>query len=81
MIVTPLALEILLQSYCSAAPFERHDTQPAKEARAMLFYNDMIDRQDEYCTATERGRFYIKHLLSVPFPIVDFRIPDAGDPA
>ncbi len=76
MLGTPLTLEVLLHSYFSAAPFERHATESAKEARARLFRNNMIDREDEHCQATERGRFFIKHLLSVPFPVMSFHIPE-----
>ncbi len=80
MIGSPHTLEMLLHAYYSVAPYPRHDTDVAKAGRQYLFANGLIDREDELCTATSKGRFFVEHLLSVPFPVETYRIPDAQEP-
>ncbi|GEM70918.1 MULTISPECIES: hypothetical protein [Sphingomonas] len=80
MIGSPLNLEMLLHAYYSAAPYPGC-SKPISEGRAMLFRHGLIDCEDAMCRATEKGRFFVGHLLAVPFPVETYRIPDAGDPA
>jgi hypothetical protein len=79
MIGSPSNLEVLLHSYYSPAPHDRHDAPAIVEGRRHLFRHGMIDREDQFCRCTAKGEYFISHLLSVPFPKTSYYIPEADD--
>lgn len=83
MINSPVNLEILLHCYYSPEPPPRYNAPATKEGVLYLLNQDMIkitgyvaaESKDIYGT-TEKGEFFIKHLMTVPFPISTWSIPD-----
>lgn len=75
---TPSNLEVLLYCYYSAEVHPRYSTQAVQEGLQYLLDNDMI-RPNEDATkthyVTDKGIFYIKHLMVVPFPVNTWSIP------
>ena len=83
MINSPVNLEILLHCYYSPEPLPRYDAPATKEGVLYLLRNDMIsiegyvkEESKDIYRATAKGEFYIKHLMTVPFPISTWSIPD-----
>lgn len=75
-IVSPSNLELLL--HCHVSP-EQHPRLEAKAIKGGLEYlqgHGMIERYDRTWTTTEKGKFYIEYILSIPFPEQSFRIPE-----
>ena len=42
----------------------------------MLQEAGLIERDDRHYTTTAKGKFYLDHLLSIPFPERTFHIPE-----
>lgn len=74
--MTPLELDILLHYYCCANDYRDGDfSAPAVRQTIELFKHMenpllMVDHEPTHATykLTERGHFYIRHLLSIPLP-------------
>ena len=73
---SPSNLEVLLHMHVSPSPHPRSDAPAVVEAIAELLEAGMICRDDRHYTTTDKGKFYIEHLLSIPFPVRTFSIPD-----
>lgn len=87
--VTPLEVEIVIACYCggdggadAARLSYGHDASwhspAAMNARERLINNDIIHTD---CTLTQRGRFWLEHILNTPFPVEHkaFTIPARGE--
>lgn len=74
---SPLELEMLLQSSYRADMLEADIpvTEPHREALHLLVKHGLCELHDNTLKATEKGRFFINHLLAQPFPEVTYRIP------
>jgi hypothetical protein len=75
----PLNAELLLHSHCIAAPMPRMDAPAVRESVEFLLTEGMIelylpDGPDRYRT-TDKGRFFIEHLMAVQFPVQRWEIP------
>lgn len=75
MIRTPLQLQFLLHCHCYPEPHEMIHVLAWQDARDFLINNEMIEIHTKATTLSEcvfittaKGKFYIDHLLSVPFP-------------
>lgn len=79
MIGCILNLELLLHYYCSKEPFDpnRMHTQAVIDGMKFLLEQGMIDRID-FPSVTEKGQAFVSHLLSVPFPVTQWVIPDGS---
>lgn len=75
MLHTPLNLEILIHFHCIAAPFPRRGAPAVEDGIKYLVANGLLDRAD-YPHVTDKGQFMLQHLLSVPFPVQRWEIPD-----
>lgn len=77
-IQTPLNLGVLLHHYYSPKPYSP-DTEVGRRANNYLLANGMIREgaaKDVY-DLTEKGQFYIRHILDVlPFPETTYYIPE-----
>jgi len=68
-ILTPLQLEVMLRAYYSPSLVENADCGPQREAYKMLGAHDMLEvKHSSLVTVTEKGKVYIEHILSIPFP-------------
>lgn len=72
---SPSSLEVLLHMHVSPSPHPRSDAMAVKHAISDLLEAGMIQRDDRHYTTTDKGKFYIEHLLSIPFPVRTFSIP------
>lgn len=71
-----LKLEMLLKYYYSPRP-EFNNSTVVNEGRLYLYTQGLIDRSDEMASITEKGRFFIEHLLKkVPLPERTYFIPE-----
>lgn len=75
--MTPSRLEVLLHCHVSPERHPRSDAPAVHEDIRVLKANGLIEPYDRTHRTTEKGEFYIKHLLSVPFPVTDFKIPES----
>lgn len=71
----PNNLEVLLHFHVSPSVHPRIDAMAVKEAITELREAGMIQPSDRSYTTTDKGKFYIEHLLAVPFPVRTFYIP------
>lgn len=76
---TPSNLEVLIHCYVSPEPHPRRDAPAVKEALYYLHANGLIDQALGLPKVTDKGKFYIKHLLSQPFPVESYAIPEAAE--
>lgn len=76
MIGSPSNLELLLHCYYSTAPHPRRGYQAIEEGIEHLHRHGMIDRTD-YPRATEKGEAFIKHLMTIPFPVQRWEVEAA----
>lgn len=78
----PLELEMLVRLYFLAEPPNLHLSAQHMSAAERLCAAGVATfsdtRREEGLTITERGTFYVKHLLSVPYPesVQTFVIPE-----
>lgn len=77
-IQTPNNLEVLLHYHTTPQIHPRHDAPAVKSAVEMLLAEGLLQRDDRLYTTTDKGKFYLDHLLSRPFPVRTFSIP-GGD--
>lgn len=75
-ISTVNSLEVLLHCHVSNSPHPRAEAPAVKEAIRALSFEGMIEPFDRHHVTTDKGTFYIKHLLKQPFPVVAFSIPE-----
>jgi hypothetical protein len=68
-------LEVLLHCHVSPTVHPRYHVQAVKDAISSLVAHDMIEQSDRHYSTTEKGKFYLEHLLSQPFPVVIYAIP------
>ena len=76
MLGSPNVLEVLLHCHTSPETHLRQETRAVKEALDYLLDLEMIQRYDRTFTTSEKGKFFIEHLLKVPFPVMHFTIPE-----
>lgn len=78
MIGCPLNLEILLHCHYSPVPHENSHAPAVAEGISYLHRNCMIKpvtgEQNVYQT-TDKGKTYIEHLMTIPFPVQKWEIP------
>ena len=77
MILTPVNLQFLLHCYYSAVdPFPGTNTPAIDAAKNYLLTAEMIaPTGDNIWGTTNKGETYIKHLMTVPFPVSVWIIP------
>ena len=75
MIKSPSNLELLLHCYTSPERHPRGDAPAIQEGLRYLQIFGMIEPYDRTYKTTEKGEFYIKHILEIPFPEAVFVIP------
>ena len=85
MLRTPLVLEVLMHCHVSPEPHLYMHREVYRAARDTLINNQLIavtkkhNDFDKYVfSTTERGKFFIEHLLNTPFPQVreQYYIPE-----
>ena len=77
-IQTPSDLELLLHCHVSPSVHPRASAPAIIYGTSRLVAAGMIERDDRHYTTTEKGKFYIAHLLKQPFPVITFAIPEIG---
>lgn len=75
-IQTPSDLELLLHCHVSPQVHPRADAPAIIDGTRRLVDAGLIERMDRHYGTTEKGKFYIAHLLKQPFPVVTFCIPE-----
>ena len=73
-----ITLQVLLHIYSRPTNFPEVDSEASKDAHQRLLRNGMIQyqgRSDYNYRVTEKGEFFVKHLLEVPFPVPQWVIP------
>lgn len=71
MKLTPLKLNLLMHVYAIAEPFNHPDAPAWYSARSELVMNNLIDVSNKSpCgySLTQRGRAFVKLILSTPMP-------------
>jgi len=82
--ITPNHLDVFLHYYCKPTQHPRYHAPAVQEALAFFVRNEMLsyerrgDADIEY-SATEKGVFWLEHLLSIPMPVTSYKIPQAED--
>lgn len=78
--MTPFELSFLIHCHiCFTAPYEPWSAAAEDAAEKFLKLNMITygDSEDENVyKLTQKGVFFIEHLLNIPFPEVEFRIPE-----
>lgn len=71
-----ITLQVLLHIYCRPYAFEE-DSPASNEAHERLLKAEMIrySVKEGLFVITERGKFFVEHLLNIPFPITQWVIP------
>lgn len=72
-----ITLQVLLHIYSRPVNFPE-DSEASKDAHQRLLRNGLIQNrglEDYNWEVTEKGSFFVKHLLEVPFPIPQWVIP------
>jgi len=84
MIGSPSNLEVLLHCYYSSEPHPRADAPAVMEGINYLINTGMIyaityngNTGEETWKTTAKGEAYIEHLMSIPFPVATWVIPDS----
>lgn len=77
----PLNLMMLLHHHTTPTPYAQdnplHAASPAvREGREMLLEEGMIKPDGDLYITTERGAAFIDHLMTVPFPVSRWVIPE-----
>ncbi|MEE9532715.1 MAG: hypothetical protein V3W52_17185 [Syntrophobacteria bacterium] len=79
--MTPLQLDILLHYHCRGNDYEQVFDNDTRNEQAMELADAgllTLDKSDTPLFAiTDKGNFYIKHLLNIPLPVTGHTIPDA----
>lgn len=75
MLNTPHITRVLLNAYCWPDGNKSMPSEATSESLQYLYNNGLIDRSDELAGTTPKGEFFIKHILSVPFPVETYVIP------
>lgn len=77
MSMTPIKLEILLHYFACSEPYPRSSAPAVQDAVHFLVIKDLLatGNDDQPFYVTERGAAYIKHLLTIPFPVKQWIIP------
>lgn len=78
MIGSPSNLELLIHCHVSPEKHPRGDAPAIQEGLRYLEIHGMIERYDRTFTTTPKGKFYLNHLMGIPFPetTVGFYIPE-----
>ena len=71
-------LEVLIHCHCNPTVHPRLSSESVKEAIRLLVFEGMIEQFDRHYVTTDKGAFYLSHLLSVPFPVTSFVIPEVA---
>jgi len=87
MSVSPLTIQMALAFNASQAPeqFFSHMTwssAPAKEARAWLLANDMLERDPDnslVCLSTPKLAAWVGFICATPLPVQEWRLPERED--
>lgn len=80
MIESPSNLELLLHCYYSGEVHPRYDAPAIQAGLEYLRQTDMIMPVSigaRTHKVTARGEFYIKYLMTIPFPVVTYEIPNS----
>lgn len=72
--MSPLELLVLLHHHCSFSAFSP-SSEVADRTVAMFVKEGLLEAVRGFYTTTEKGRFYVQAILSLPFPIATFTIP------
>lgn len=73
---TPSDLAFLLHCHVSPSPHPHASSPAIVDGISRLLAHGLIQREDRHFGTTEKGKFYIEHLLSTPFPVESFSIPE-----
>ena len=73
---SPNNLEVLIHCHCSGSVHPRIDAPAVMDAIKILSAEGLIIQSDRHYVTTDKGKFYLDHLLSIPFPIQEYRIPE-----
>jgi len=81
-ICCPLYLAMLLHFHCYPRPYAEHEPEHASypavaDGMDFLLSSGMIEPADDYMVfrTTNRGRAYVEHLMTVPFPVQQWVMP------
>ena len=74
--MSPCALEVLIHCHTSPMIHPRSSAPSVIQSIQMLQEAGLIERDDRHYTSTAKGKFYLDHLLSIPFPERTFHIPE-----
>jgi hypothetical protein len=76
MIGSPSNLELLLHCYYSPEPHPRYHAPAIQEGLKHLLDHKMISGDGNIFHTTPKGEAFIKHLMTIPFPVTTYKIPD-----
>ena len=76
MIRSPCNLETLLHCHYSPSPHPRAEAPAIKAGIVYLLKAGMIEAKDGTCRTTPRGAAFINHLMTIPFPVETWVIPE-----
>jgi hypothetical protein len=79
MLGTPNALEILIHYYCTVEQHPRCEAPAVQDDIKFLHKEGLLDRTD-FPKVTDKGEFFLQHLLSIPFPVQKWEIPEKDEP-
>lgn len=82
MIGSPSNLELLLHCYYSPERHERFTAPAIQDGIVMLLHAGMIEPGDAPDTfgATEKGKAFVRHLMTIPFPEMAWVVPPNPKP-
>lgn len=69
--MTPLELSVLLHYYITN---ERFPTSSARDEAELMFMDANMLEHDSFIL-TEKGIYFIDHILNTPFPATSYTIP------
>lgn len=75
-IQSPSNLELLLHCHVSPAEHPRMEAPAIQAGIRYLSAQGLIEPYDRTYQTTAKGKFFIEHLMKVPFPEVTFSIPE-----
>lgn len=69
-------LDVLIHCHNYPEIHPHINSSVVKEALVLLKRTGMIVQSDRHFETTPKGAFYLKYLMSIPFPVETYTIPD-----
>lgn len=76
---TPSDLEVLIHCHVSPTVHPRASAPAIIDGISRLCAYGLIEKDDRHYTTTQKGKFYLEHLLKQPFPVEIYSIPEVDE--